>query len=71
MIYRSYKIRLPKVSLIGPTMLHLQSLSKHSDGLPYLKSALYIDTLPPLSTSTETPTSIVITLEEGTISVFL
>ena len=54
---------------------------KHSDGLPYFKSALYIDTLPLLSTSTdlyitilifwETLTSIVITIEEGTISVFL
>ena len=53
---------------------------KHSDGLPYFKTALYIDTLPLLSTSTdlyitilifwETLTSIVITLEEGTISVF-
>ena len=27
-------------------MLHLPTLSKHSDGLPYFKSALYIDTLP-------------------------
>ena len=26
---------------------------KHSDGLPYFKSALYIDTLPLLSTSTD------------------
>ena len=78
---RSYKIRLSKLSLICPTMLHLPTLSKKSDGLPYLKSALYIDTLPFLSTSTdlwitilkfsETQTSIVITLEEGTISVFL
>ena len=47
----------------------------------YLNSALYIDTLPRLSKSTdlwitilifwETQTSIFITLEEGTISVFL
>ena len=26
---------------------------RHSDGLPYFKSALYIDTLPLLSTSTD------------------
>ena len=45
--------RLPKLSLICPTMLHLPTLSKHSDGLPYFKSALYIDTLPLLSTSTD------------------
>ena len=45
MINKSYKIRLPKLSLICPTMLHLPTLSKHSDGLPYFKSALYIDTL--------------------------
>ena len=32
--------RLPKLSLICPTMLHLPTLSKHSDGLPYFKSAL-------------------------------
>ena len=50
---RSYKIRLSKLSLICPTMLHLPTLSKKSDGLPYLKSSLYIDTLPLLSTSTE------------------
>ena len=50
---RSYKIRLPKLSLICPTMLHLPTLSKHSDGIPYFKSALYIDTLPLLSTSTD------------------
>ena len=77
----SYKIRLPKLSLICPTMIHLPTRSKQSDGLPYLKSALYIDTLPLLSTSTnlwvtilkfwETQTSIVKALEEGTISVFL
>ena len=42
-----------KLSLICPTMLHLTTLSKHSDGLPNLKSALYIDTLPLLSTSTD------------------
>ena len=81
MIYRSCKIRVPNLSLICQTMLHLPMLSKHSDGLPYLKSALYIDTLPLLSTSTdlwitilmlwEAKTSIVITLDwEGTISVF-
>ena len=45
--------RLPKLSLICPTMLHLPTLSKHSDGLPYFKSALYIDALPLLSTSTD------------------
>ena len=27
-------------------MLHLPTLSKHSNGLPYFKSALYIDALP-------------------------
>ena len=30
MIYRSCKIRLPNLSLICPTMLHLPTLSKHS-----------------------------------------
>ena len=42
-----------KVILDLPTMLHLPTLSKHSDGLPYFKSALCIDTLPVLSTSTD------------------
>ena len=46
------QILLPKLSLIYLAMLHLPTLSKHSDGLPYFKSALYINTLPLLSTST-------------------
>ena len=45
--------RLPKLSLICPAMLHLPTLSKHSDGLLYFKSALYIDALPLLSKSTD------------------
>ena len=46
------QIRLPKLSLICLTMLHLPTLSKHSDGLSYFKNALCIDTLPLLSKST-------------------
>ena len=34
MIYRSCKIRLPKLSRNCPTMLHLPTLSKHSPGWP-------------------------------------
>ena len=69
-------------------ILDLPNYASSTDALKTLgwptfsfKSALYIDTLPLLSTSTdlwitilkfsETQTSIVITLEEGTISVFL
>ena len=46
--------KVAKVILDLPNyILHLPTLSKHSDGLPYFKSPLYIDTLPLLSTSTD------------------